>query len=140
MHGRLAADPVERQTKAGLPMVTCNVAVDVSGRDSEETMWVGLLAFGHAADELLRASKGSMVAAIGKLTKSRYTGKDGAERESWSLLADSILTVASARPGARKPATAEGAHSAATRRTAAGVRCIGDTPERQLEFDDAIPF
>jgi single-strand DNA-binding protein len=80
--------------------------VDVTGQRTEdgdaETLWVSLMAFGHQCEALLKARKGEMVAAIGKLTRSRYTGRDDVERESWTLLAESVVTTKSARPGVRK--------------------------------------
>ena len=103
VYGRLAADPTEKTTKTGKPMALASVAVDVTGQRTEEgdaeTLWVSLMAFGHQCEALLSAEKGQMVAAIGKLTRGRYTGKDGTERESWTLLAESVITAKSARPG-----------------------------------------
>ena len=106
IYGRLSADPTEKTTRTGKPMALASVAVDVTGQRTEdgdaETLWVSLMAFGHQCEALLRAEKGQMVAAIGKLTRGHYTGKDGTERESWTLLAESVVTAKSARPGARK--------------------------------------
>jgi len=103
IYGRLAADPIEKTTKTGKPMALANLAVDVTGQRAEdgdfETMWISLMVFGGQVDALLKARKGEMVAAIGKLTRSHYTGKDGTERESWTLLAESVVTAKSARPG-----------------------------------------
>ncbi|MCK7578901.1 MAG: single-stranded DNA-binding protein [Chromatiales bacterium] len=103
VYGRLAADPTEKITKTRKPMALANLAVDVTGQRAEdgdsETLWVSVMAFGNQVDALLKARKGEMVAAIGKLTRSRYTGRDDTERESWTLLAESIITAKSARPG-----------------------------------------
>lgn len=127
IYGRLAADPTEKTTRTGKPMALASVAVDVTGQRAEdgdsETLWVSLMAFGHQCEALLRAEKGQMVAAIGKLTRGRYTGKDGTERESWTLLAESVITAKSARPGAR--------------------RRQDPPPDRRAparDFDDAIDF
>ncbi|MBK1656509.1 single-stranded DNA-binding protein [Allochromatium vinosum] len=103
IYGRLSADPTEKTTRTGKPMALASVAVDVTGQRTEdgdsETLWVSLMAFGHQCEALLRAEKGQMVAAIGKLTRSHYTGRDDIERESWTLLAESVITAKSARPG-----------------------------------------
>lgn len=103
IHGRLAADPVSRTTKGGKAMTTVNIAVDVTGRDApeQETLWVGLLAFGNAADELLRASKGEMAAAMGRLTRGVYTPAGGEPRESWSMLCDSVVVAKSSKPSGK---------------------------------------
>jgi len=107
IYGRAAFDPREHQTKTGQPMTTCRLAVDVTGRDSsdEQTIWIDVLGFGRAAEDLARVEKGSMVSAMGRATKGSYTAKDGTERENWTLLADAVLTARAGRPGARKTGT-----------------------------------
>ena len=104
IHGRAGADPVRSTTQSGKDMTRLSVAVDVAGfnAEDEESVWISILAFGRVADDLARAGKGQMVAAMGKLTRSHYTGRDGQERESWSLLADAVLVAASARPGGQR--------------------------------------
>ncbi len=103
VHGRLTADPVRRTTKAGKDMTTVTVAIDVTGNSEEQqTLFVGLLAFNRAADDLARAAKGETCTAMGKVTRSIYTPAGGEPRESWSLLADSVLVSKSARPSGRK--------------------------------------
>jgi single-strand DNA-binding protein len=103
VHGRLTADPVRRTTKAGKDMTTVTLAVDVTGNSDEaQTMFVGLLAFNRAADDLARAAKGETCTAMGKVTKSIYTPAGGEPREQWSLLADTVVVAKSARPSGRK--------------------------------------
>jgi single-strand DNA-binding protein len=88
-------------------MTRVSIAVDATGHnaETEETLWVSVLAFGRVAETLARAAKGESLTAQGKLTRGRYTGKDGQERESWTLTADAVLTLRSARPGQRKAAS-----------------------------------
>lgn len=107
VHGRIGTAPVTSTTAKGNDMTRVSIAVDCSGHnaESEETLWISILAFGKVAESLARASKGESLTAQGKLTKGRFVGKDGQERESWTLVADAVLTLRSARPGqARKPA------------------------------------
>lgn len=126
IYARLAADPVARTTKTGKPMTTASVAVDVSGRDATgETLWVSVLAFGTQADALLRAGKGQMVAAMGRLSRGSYTAKDGARREQWTLLAESVVTARSARPIGR--------------RQAANTKARSGGPG-MVVFDDSLPI
>ncbi|AHE99390.1 single-stranded DNA-binding protein [Thioalkalivibrio paradoxus] len=108
VHGRLGADPVAGETKTGKLMVRASVAVDVTPHNAEEpeTLWVSLLAFGAAAEALDRAAKGEMVTAQGRMTRGHYTGRDGALRESWTLIPDAVLTARSARPSGKRRATA----------------------------------
>lgn len=107
IHGRIGSDPVTSTTAKGNDMTRVSLAVDVAGHnaESEETVWVSVLAFGRVAETLARAVKGETCTAMGKLTRGRFTGKDGQERESWALLADAVLTLRSARPGQRKAST-----------------------------------
>jgi single-stranded DNA-binding protein len=83
---------VERTTRAGKAMVTASIAVDV-GRPGEDpaTEWVGIIAFGGSAEILAEHVKGDVVAVMGPLTRSTYTGRGGVERSNWSLLAETIL-------------------------------------------------
>jgi single-strand DNA-binding protein len=102
LYGRLGQDPVERLTNTGKLMATCSVAVDVAGHAAEPaTLWVSVLAFGQVAEALLRAEKGQMLAAMGRLSRGEYTSKTGEVREQWTLVAESVVTAKSARPGRR---------------------------------------
>ena len=104
IHGRAGSDPVTGETKTGKPMTRLNLAVDVTahGAEEPETLWVTIMAFGNVAEALNRAAKGETLTAMGKLTRGRYRAPDGTERESWTLLADSVLTTRSARPAGRR--------------------------------------
>ena len=106
IHGRLGADPTATTTKNDKPMTRASIAVDVTGHAAEdaETLWVSILAFGTAAEALDRAAKGEMVTAQGHITRGHYTAKDGQLRESWTLLADAVLTARSARPTGKRRA------------------------------------
>ena len=125
IYGRLAFDPTERTTKAGKPMATARLAVEAgSNADTQETLWIDLLAFGQQADALLALTKGQMCSAIGRLTKGRYTVQStGEEREQLTLIADSLISAKSARPKTK----GQSESGAAPRREPAG-------------YDDAISF
>lgn len=121
IHGRIGQAPVPGQTQTGQPMTRCSIAVDVTGHNAtdEESVWVSVMAFNRAADDLARAEKGQTLSAMGRLTRSHYVAKDGTERESWSLLADAVVTVKSARPPGRK---------------------AGPMASPRADFDDPIDF
>jgi single-strand DNA-binding protein len=133
VYGRLAFDPASRTTKTGKPMCTARVAVEAgSNAETQETLWIDLLAFGTNAEALLALAKGQMVSAVGRLTKGRYTTKDGLEREQFTLLADSLVTARTARPkGTQGPRDAPPRDAPARD---APARDFGD------EFGDSIPF
>jgi single-strand DNA-binding protein len=94
IHGRLGADPVQRETSAGKPMVTGSLAVDVSKPGEEPaTEWFSLLGFGKVAEALAQHAKGDLVSAMGPLTRSTFTDRDGKDRAGSSLLAESLLSA-----------------------------------------------
>lgn len=104
VHGRIGGDPVSSETKTGKPMTRCSIVVDVTpgNAETEEAVWVSIMAFNRVAETLARCAKGESLTAMGRLTRGRYIAKDGSERESWSLLADAVVTTRSARPPGRK--------------------------------------
>jgi len=134
LYGRLGGDPVARTTKSGKDMTTVQVAVDVTPRDAAapETLWVGLLAFGVAAQTLQRAQKGQMVAALGRMTRGIYTPVDGEPRESWAMLCDSLVVTTSAKPAGGRRAKGQGESA---RGPASPVES-----EPAPFYDDDIPF
>ncbi len=128
IHGRAAFDPKQRTTKTGNPMTSCRLAVDVTGRDADdETLWLDVLAFGQQAETLARVTKGENLSAIGKVTRGQYTNKAGETRESWTMLADAVLTLRSARPGQRRQA-------------GNGQRPARQPDMQAPELNDALPF
>lgn len=124
VHGRLGQDPVITETKAGKEMCRVSVVCDVTpgNSETEESLWVSVLAFGKVAETMSRCAKGETLSAMGKLSRGHYIGRDGTERESWSLIADAVVTTRSARPPGRKASARE--------------------PERRdaVPFDDDIGF
>lgn len=134
IYGRIGADPVARTTKAGNAMTTCSVAVDVTAKDAEPTtLWVSILAFGGAAEDLLGARKGQMMAAMGRLSRGQYTTAAGEVRENWTLLADSVVSAASAKPSSHKAGNTQSRPP--DRQRAASRRFQEPAP-----FDDPIGF
>lgn len=119
LYGRLGGDPVERETRSGKPMATVSIAVNVARPDADpDTEWFSLIAFGQAAKDLLRHAKGDLCAIMGPLQRTRYTGRDGAERQGWSLTVDSIVSARTVRPGGgRKRARAAQAALATARQS-----------------------
>jgi single-strand DNA-binding protein len=117
IYGRIGADPVQRETKAGKPIVTASVGINVAKAGAEPlTEWVNVAAFAAVGGVLAQHSKGDLVAMMGQLTKSVFTGRDGEQRTGWGLLVESILSVHTAvgnkRPrGQRVPRAARASTS-----------------------------
>ena len=61
-------------------------------------LWLTVLAFGRVADEP-RHSAGDPVSVSGRLQLSRYVTNDGEAREGWQVIADSVVSSRSVRPG-----------------------------------------
>ncbi|MGH8584653.1 MAG: single-stranded DNA-binding protein [Gammaproteobacteria bacterium] len=100
IYGRLGRAPEQRTTTNGKAMVTASMVVDL-GRDGDMPEWFSLVAFGIAGEALVKHGKGDMVAVSGRLTKSAWTSKDGAERSGFSVLVDTIASARTVRPGKR---------------------------------------
>lgn len=126
IYGRLGKDPKPGTTKAGKVMCTASIAVDVGKEPGEETLWVTLLAFERHAEALAKHQAGDCIGAIGKLTRSHYTGTDGQERESWSLMVDALHSSRTVRPASPN-------NGKVTVRAEA-------RPRRDAPFDDALTF
>lgn len=108
-YGRLGQDPRQLETRTGTLMVVGSLAVDVSdGRDAEEEappLWLGLVAFGRVAEDLLRHSKGELLSVSGRVQRRTWTDKTtGEEREQLQVVADSIVSARSVRPSGRSKA------------------------------------
>ncbi len=81
IYGRIGGDPVERATKAGKPMVTASVAVNVAKVGEEAaTEWISIVAFGTVGEALALHAKADPISVMGTLTRSTFTGRDGQER------------------------------------------------------------
>jgi single-stranded DNA-binding protein len=72
--------------------------------DQQETLWLSVLAFGRQAEALLRHKQGDLVSMSGKVTQSRWTGQDGTGREQLRIIAESVISARTARPGGGRKA------------------------------------
>ena len=129
VYGRLGADPVERLTRNGKTMVTASLAVDAGRIDvGSSTQWISLAAFGRPADELARHAKGDLLAAMGPLYHTKFTARDGTEREGWSLTVDALMSTRTVRPGGGRK------RGAAQRPSAAASGGAADEPNDEIPF------
>jgi single-strand DNA-binding protein len=135
IYGRLGRDPKAMTTKTGKAMCTASIAVDVGREQGDgETLWITVMGFGQLAEALQRHQQGDMIAATGRLTRSRYTGTDGQERESWSLIADALHSSRTVRPSGKRREFGE--RPSGTRQAGASSAPAGnDAP-----FDDELRF
>lgn len=137
VYGRAGRDGELRTSHLGKSWcrlsVVAEVGKDRDGQPIDE--WVTLVAFGAKAEDLARVQKGGMVAAIGRMELSRWTDREGNDRESWSLIADEILSVRSARPGGRAKGEGKVQAQAAQRASYEAQK-----PSDGAPFDDDLQF
>lgn len=132
IHGRLGQDPRAIETRSGKPMTVATIAVDLQDRNGESaTQWVGVVAFGRLADDLLRHTKGECIAVSGRCQSNTWTNGSGETQTQLQLVADTIVSARAARPnGGRKRRDAEN-------------DLYGDAKPDDgddLPFNDDIPF
>lgn len=103
IYGRLGADPKPLTTSSGKPMARASICVDVAAYNTEgdDTEWFQVIAFGRTAEDLLRCTKGNLVAVSGSLVRSRWT-KDGQERTAWQITAEDLHASRTVRPSGGK--------------------------------------
>ncbi len=63
---------------------------------------VSVLAFGRQADALAKHHKGELVSVAGNMQVSQWTGQNGETRRGWQVIADSVISARTARPGGKK--------------------------------------
>ncbi|MFZ4171187.1 single-stranded DNA-binding protein [Enterobacter ludwigii] len=110
-HGRIAADIQTKPTSSGGNMAFTRIAVSLPCRAAESgeaTMWLGVTAFGKQADALARHQKGDLVSVSGQLQVNQWTGQDGGTQSGYALVADSVISARTVRPGGSRKSGAGG--------------------------------
>lgn len=103
-YGRLVADPNTRTTGKGTNMAMARLAVSLpcnAAEDGQATFWLGVLAFGKQADALARHVKGDLVSVVGNMQLNQWTGQDGGTQQGYQVIADSVLSARTVRPGGK---------------------------------------
>jgi len=116
-YGRLGNDPKRLETASGKLMVVASMAVTLSMRDDETTLWLGLVAFGKSAEALNRQKKGDLISVSGRCQMNVW-GTGDEKHEQLQVVVDSVVSAKAVRPGGRVPAG----------------------KQREPEFDDAMSF
>lgn len=104
-YGRIAADIQTKPTSSGGNMAFTRIAVSLPCRaaeNGEATMWLGVTAFGKQAEALAKHQKGDLVSVSGQLQVNQWTGQDGGTQSGYALVADSVISARTARPGGKK--------------------------------------
>ena len=104
-YGRIVSEIQTKATSSGGNMAFTRLAVALPCRaadNGEMTMWLGVTAFGKQADALARHQKGDLVSVSGQLQVNQWTGQDGGTQSGYALVADSVISAKTARPGGKK--------------------------------------
>lgn len=100
VYGRLGQEPRVIETRKGTPMAVASIAVDVEQEGAP--LWLGVVAFGGKADDLLKHGKGECISAVGRLNRRTWTDRNGEDREQLQVVADAIVSARTVRPGGKK--------------------------------------
>lgn len=91
--GRLTRDPELRYTGTGVPVANFRVAVDrdFKNGDERETDFIDCVAWRHTGEFVSKHfAKGSMAVVSGRLQMRTWTARDGENRTSAEVVADSV--------------------------------------------------
>lgn len=134
-YGRLVDDPQVKQTSKGTPMTLARMAVSLpcsQARDGQATLWLSVIAFGKQADFLAKHQKGDVASVSGTMQVSQWTGQNGETRQGWQVIADSVISARTARPGGKKGQQGQA--------TDALNRAKQQTGQHDDPYGDNIPF
>ncbi|EOS1793764.1 single-stranded DNA-binding protein [Escherichia coli] len=107
-YGRLVDDPQVKQTSKGTPMTLARMAVSLpcsQAQDGQATLWLSVLTFGKQADQLAGHEKGNVISVSGTMQVSQWTGQNGETRQGYQVIADSVISAKTVRPGGSRRKT-----------------------------------
>ena len=89
--GRAGRDPEARETGKGEAVANISLATNSGYGDNEKTDWHRVTFFGKLASTVIDyVKKGQELYVEGRISYSKYTGKDGVEKYSTSIIAYSM--------------------------------------------------
>ena len=146
--GNLGRDPETRYMPSGDAMTNIAVATTdkwkdkASGEQKEATEWHRVAFFGKLAEiagQYLK--KGSQVYVEGKLRTRKWTDKEGVEKYTTEIIADTMQMLGSRQGMGGGAAMDEGQGSAPTRQSAPAASRPASKPAANFsDMDDDIPF
>lgn len=151
--GHLGADPETRYTGNGSAVCSMRIATSEKWRDKqtgelqEHTEWHSVTAFGRTAEVAAEyLHKGSQVFIEGRIRTEKYTDKEGVERYSTKIIADSLQLLGGRqeRGGSESQQQRSPARQSHGERTSANNHGSTRGKSRQAppadDFEDDIPF
>lgn len=102
--GHCGADPVVRST-GGTQLAEFSIATNAKWSTGERTDWHRVVAWGKLSDIVAQyLRKGERVFVSGSVQYSKYTDKNGVERESTKIVARDVLLLGSKSGSSGGPA------------------------------------
>lgn len=98
-YGRLGSDPVERTGQSGKVWATASIAITMQQDGDTSPLWMGVVAFGRAAETLCRHTKGDLLSVSGQMKLNRWRDNAGNDREQLQVIADTVISAKTVRPG-----------------------------------------
>lgn len=101
-HGRLITDVQVRSTGKGTPMAIARMAVSLSchsATEGQDTLWLGVVAFGRVAESLALHKKADMLSVSGAMRITHWPGQDGVQQTGYQIVADAVVSARTVRPG-----------------------------------------
>lgn len=133
--GRLVRDPELRSTNTGKAVASFTLAVDrdFKGQNGEKaTDFVDVTAWGHTAAFVNKYfAKGRMAVVEGRLESRKWVDRDGRNRVSWGVVAESVYFGDSKREAA--PAGEDGGPEA-------DLPPAKEPEFREVDDDGELPF
>lgn len=144
--GNLGADPEVRNTNSGSQVANLRIATTERQKDREgnwvdHTEWHRVVCFGKTAENVERfLSKGRQVYIEGRLRTAKWTDKDGVERYTTEIVADTVRFLGGGRS---EDSQAGGDRGTSSRVSKSSGRSGGGSYDNQRSSgppDDDIPF
>lgn len=101
-HGRLITDVQVRSTGKGTPMAIARMAVSLpchSATEGQDTLWLGVVAFGRVAESLALHKKADMLSVSGAMRVTHWFGQDGVQQTGYQIVADAVVSARTVQPG-----------------------------------------
>lgn len=93
-HGRLAKEHTFRVSESGQQILNNTIAVNTGYGQNKDTLFIEFSLFGKQAEYVANYSqKGNRIIAIGEIRMDKWTAKDGTEKQTLRLRANTVELV-----------------------------------------------
>lgn len=130
--GNLTRTPETRSTQSGTEVTKFGMAVNRKFKDSEDTCFIDLVAFGKVGELITQyCDKGDPLLVEGRLSYSTWEDKDGGKRSKHEVIVENMQLM-------RGPKDGNSAESTGSRRSNATPK-VARNEETEADYGE-IPF